>query len=226
MTFQDTYKFGQVVVASDSVMAYLEDREDLSDEVKEILEIFDESPIEFTFDDDWDTGCMYRVDGLEVPLILLETFGGYPGEPIDVANAQAAKEWASERSHIYAFTSTFAGCEMVELYFDATSATTWDAEEAIELIDSYRGYPVLDEDLWSEIEGEFNDEAMKNVLEWEEQEREIKFTDDQRNLITELYWNEWEGYYEAGYVQEDKLQEIIDDVLSGNIQEHQETKLW
>lgn len=89
-----------------------------------------------------------------------------------------------------------------------------------------RDYPVLDEQLWSELEMEVNTEAMKQAIEWEEHQREIEFSDDQKDKISELYWEDYYGYHEAGYIEDEKFQPIVDDVLSGDYQRHQETKLW
>ena len=87
-------------------------------------------------------------------------------------------------------------------------------------------YPVLDEQLWSELEGEVNERAMTDALEWEERQRDIEISDDQKSKITELYWERWSGYHEAGYIEDEKFQPIVDAVLSGEYQLHQETELW
>ena len=87
-------------------------------------------------------------------------------------------------------------------------------------------YPVLDEQLWSELEWEVSERAMTDAMEWEERQREIEISDDQKAKISELYWEQWGGYHEAGYIEDEKFQPIVDAVLSGEYQRHQETKLW
>lgn len=89
-----------------------------------------------------------------------------------------------------------------------------------------RDYPVLDEQLWSELEWEVNDRAMTDALEWEERQRDIEISDDEKSKIVELYWGRWSGYHEAGYIDESEFQPIVDAVLSGEYQLHQETELW
>lgn len=87
-------------------------------------------------------------------------------------------------------------------------------------------YGVLDEQLWSELEWEVNERAMTDALEWEERQRDIEIGDDEKSKIAELYWERWLGYNEAGYIDDDEFQPIVDAVLSGEYQRHQETKLW
>ena len=87
-------------------------------------------------------------------------------------------------------------------------------------------YPVLDEQLWSELECEVNESAMTDALEWEERQRDIEISDEQKSKIAELYWERWSGYHEAGYIDDEEFQPIVDAVLSGEYQLHQETKLW
>lgn len=87
-------------------------------------------------------------------------------------------------------------------------------------------YPVLDEQLWSELEWEVNDRAMTDALEWEERQRDIEISDDEKSKITELYWEQWSGYHETGYIDESEFQPIVDAVLAGEYQLHQETELW
>ena len=84
---------------------------------------------------------------------------------------------------------------------------------------------MLDEQLWSELEWEVNERAMTDALEWEERQREIEISDDQKAKISELYWERWSGYHEAGYIGDDEFQPIVDAVLSGEVQLHQETEL-
>ena len=89
-----------------------------------------------------------------------------------------------------------------------------------------REYPVLDESLYSELECEVNDRAMTDAIEWEERQREIEFSDDQKYTIHSMYFELWGGHYETGYISEDELNEIIDRVLSGDVQEHQDSSLF
>ncbi len=87
-------------------------------------------------------------------------------------------------------------------------------------------WPVLDEQLWRELEWEVNESAMTDALEWEERQRYIEISDDEKSKIAELYWGRWDGHHEAGYIDESELQPIVDAVLSGEYQLHQETELW
>lgn len=87
-------------------------------------------------------------------------------------------------------------------------------------------YPLISDETYSELEWEVNDRAMTDALEWAEHQREIEISDDEKAKITELYWEDYYGYYEPGYIEDEKFQGVVDDVLSGNIQEHQEAKLW
>lgn len=89
-----------------------------------------------------------------------------------------------------------------------------------------KDFHVLDEQLWCELEWEVNECAMTDALEWEERQREIEISDDQKSKISELYWEQWSGYHETGYIDDEEFQPIVDAVLSGEYQRHQETKLW
>lgn len=100
------------------------------------------------------------------------------------------------------------------------------AVELWHLTMNLQDYPLISDETHSELEMEVNDEAMKQAIEWEEHQREVEFSDWQREKIAELYWEDYYGYHEAGYIEDEKFQGVVDDVLSGNIQEHQETKLW
>ena len=87
-------------------------------------------------------------------------------------------------------------------------------------------FHVLDEQLWCELEWEVNERAMTDALEGEERQRDIEISDDEKSKIAELYWEQWSGYHEPGYIDDDEFQPIVDAVLSGDYQRHQETKLW
>ena len=102
----------------------------------------------------------------------------------------------------------------------AAAVALWDIRMSLQ------DYTVLDEDLWSELEGEVNERAMTDALEWEERQRDIEISDEQKSKIAELYWERWSGYHETGYIDESEFQPIVDAVLSGEYQRHQETKLW
>ena len=102
----------------------------------------------------------------------------------------------------------------------AAAVALWD------LVTGLQDYPVLDEQLWSELEWEVNERAMTDALEWEERQRDIEISDDEKSKITVLYWEQWSGYHEAGYIDESEFQPIVDAVLSGEYQLHQETTLW
>ena len=102
----------------------------------------------------------------------------------------------------------------------AAAVALWDIRNCLR--DDY----VLDEQHWSELEWEVNERAMTDALEWEERQRDIEISDDQKSKISELYWDRWSGYHETGYIDESEFQPIVDAVLSGEYQRHQETKLW
>lgn len=148
---------------------------------------------------------------------------------IDQANYRAALEflepYGAEAATVGHWTySTFECIKVPMLTEDdeitAAAVALWDLDMGL------RDYPVLDENLWSELEMEVNTEAMKQAIEWEERQREIEFSDDQKAKISELYWEDFYGYHEAGYIEDEKFQPIVDAVLSGEYQQHQETKLW
>lgn len=230
MTIQDTYKFGSLYVDAVMTLERLEDRDALSvGDRAEIVNALKESTVDFTFDEDWEHGCMYSVDGQETPLVLIGTFGGYPGESIDEANLRAAKEWAEDRDYIYSFSSWFGGCEMVTLYLNFDDCTLEEAEEAIELVEWYREYPVLDEGLWSEIQWERWEEMIGEMLDQAridcEAEWNHELTEDEEEQIRELAQEKY-GYWEEGYFAEDEWNKIVLAVVNREVQQHQETQLW
>ena len=148
---------------------------------------------------------------------------------IDQANYRAAleelEELGAEAATVGHWTYSQFECIKVPMLTEAGEITAaavalWNIQ--IRLQD----YPVLDEHLWSDLEWEVNERAMTDALEWEERQREIEFSDEQKEKISELYWEQWSGYHEAGYIGDDEFQPIVDAVLSGNYQRHQETKLW
>lgn len=102
----------------------------------------------------------------------------------------------------------------------AGAVALWD------LVQSLRDYPLINDETHSELEMEVNERAMKDAIEWEEHQREVEFSDWQRDKIAEIYWEDYYGYHEAGYIEDEKFQPIVDAVLSGEYQRHQETKLW
>ena len=148
---------------------------------------------------------------------------------VDQANYRTALEllepYGAEAATVGHWTySTFECIKVPMLTEDgeitAGAVALWD------LVQGLQDYPVLDEQLWSELEWEVNERAMTDALEWEERQREIEISDDQKAKISELYWKQWSGYHEAGYIGDDEFQPIVDAVLSGDYQRHQETKLW
>lgn len=100
------------------------------------------------------------------------------------------------------------------------------AVELWNLVQNLRDYPLINDETHSELEMEVNNEAMKQAIEWEEHQREIEFSDWQKQKIEEIYWEDYYGYHEAGYIEDEKFQGVVDDVLSGNVQEHQEVSLF
>lgn len=148
---------------------------------------------------------------------------------IDQANYRTALEllepYGAEAATVGHWTYSTFECIKVPMLTE-DGAITAAAVALWELVTRLQDYPVLDEQLWSELEWEVNERAMTDALEWEERQREIEFSDEQKSKIAELYWEQWSGYHEAGYIDDEEFQPIVDAVLSGNIQEHQETKLW
>ena len=148
---------------------------------------------------------------------------------VEQANYRAALEllepYGAEAATVGHWTYSQFECIKVPMLTEdgaitAAAVALWD------LVTGLQDYPVLDEQLWSELEWEVNDRAMTDALEWEERQRDIEISDDEKLKITELYWEQWSGYHEAGYIGDDEFQPIVDAVLSGDYQRHQETKLW
>lgn len=100
------------------------------------------------------------------------------------------------------------------------------AVELWNLVEGLKDYPMLSDDLYGVLEMEVNDEAMTQAIEWEERQREIEFDDEQKGMIHQLYWENWYGYDEAGYIEDEKFQEVVEQVLSGEYQSHQEVGLF
>lgn len=224
MTFQDTYKYGQLYVDASNVIEWLDDQDKLTDELGEVLEVFKDSFVDFTFDEDWNHGSFYD-DKDQMPLVLLDWFGGYPGDSMDEANARAAKEWASDKSYIMAYSSYFGGCESVQLYFDPTNATLEQAQEAVDLVEGYKQYPVLDENLWSQLESERWVEMIEEMISDEERKRDTEFDKATKEyLYSEA--QEYYGYWEEGYFEQDKWDDIVNKWFTGDVQLHQEDKLF
>lgn len=227
MTMQDTWKYGSLYVDAALTIDRLEDGSAFTEDQREALCAFEESGADFSFDPDYHglhTGGFYGGD--QLPLVLIGTFGGYPGESMDLANAAAAKEWASDRDDVMAYSSWFGGCEMVSLWYDLSSITASreSAQEAVDLAEGFREYPVLDEDLWSRYQSDEWDGMVGEMIVDTEREREVEISEDQRDQIRELA-QEWFGYWEEGYFPEDKWNEIIDQVLTGEVQLHQDVEL-
>lgn len=105
-------------------------------------------------------------------------------------------------------------------------AITAAAVELWDLSNSLEDFGVIDENTYYELQSEVDERAMNDAIDWEERQREITFDDDQKQLIAEIYWENYYGYHESGYVEDELFQKVVDDVLSGDYQRHQETKLW
>lgn len=242
MAIIDTYKYGSLYVDAAGTIARLEEEhrafvegeggfeEIFPGETREFLKRFEDSHIDYSFDEDYPHGCMYQDDGQKIPLILLGQFGGYPGDSIDRANAEAAKEWASDKPHVYSFSSWFGGCEMVSLYFVLDEATTSDeVDEAIDMVEGFADYPVLDEDLWGRYQSEVWEEMITEQLEDLDRERENSALPVLEQWQSDLIYStagEYYGCWEEGYFPRDKWDEIVDNVLTGEVQLHQEEKLF
>lgn len=148
---------------------------------------------------------------------------------VDQVNYRSAlselEEYGAEAATVGHWTYSTFECIKVPLLTKKgkiTAAAVMLADIELRLHD----HPVLDEDLWIELENEVNDRAMDNAIEWEEQRREIEFTDEQKSQISGLYWERWGGYHETGYISDDEFQEVVDKVLSGDVQLHQEERLF
>ena len=225
MTIQDTYKWGALHTDANNVINWLQEQGYLHGERQQIVDALQESRVDFEFDDDWNDGSLYQDDDQQTPLVLLGQFGGYPGETLDEANSEAAAEWAQDRDYIYSYSTWFGGCRTVNLYLNMDEATLEEAEEAIELAEGFREYPVLDEDLWSQKQSEAWDEMIDEQVASTENDKDIEFTDDQKDDIREQA-NEFYGYWEEGYFEADTWDGIIDKVLNNDVQLHQEDKLF
>lgn len=148
---------------------------------------------------------------------------------LDQANYRAALEelepLGAEAATVGHWTYSTFECIKVPMLtkkgkITAAAVGLWDIRNRL------RDYAILDEQLWSELEWEVNERAMTDALEWEERQRDIEISDDEKSKIAELYWEQWSGYHEAGYIGDGEFQPIVDAVLSGEYQLHQETKLW
>lgn len=226
MTIQDTYKYGSLYVDANNTIEFLDDQGLLTDRVGEILEQFQESGVDFEFDDEWQHGKRYD-DEQQLPLVQIGWFGGYPGEAMDDANAQAALEWAEDREHIVAYRMSFGGCQSVQLLFDPTNATLEDAVEAVELAEGFAEYPVLDESLYSEISSQRFSGMLEEMI-WE-LEREHGLLDEETRELLHEHASEYYGYWEEGYFGNDEWESIVSEVLDTEgveTQLHQETKLF
>lgn len=148
---------------------------------------------------------------------------------IDQANYRDALDllepYGAEAATIGHWTYSTFECIKVPMLTEAGEITA-AAVALWELVTRLQDYPLINDETYSELETEVNIEAMKQAIEWEERQREVEFSDYQKQKIEEIYWEDFYGYYEAGYIEDEKFQGVVDDVLSGNIQEHQETKLW
>lgn len=148
---------------------------------------------------------------------------------IDQANYRDALEilepYGAEAATVGHWTYSTLECIKVPILTE-TGEITAGAVALWDLVQNLRDYPLINDETHSELEMEVNTEAMKQAIEWEERQREVEFSDYQKQKIGEIYWEEYFGYHETGYIEDEKFQKIVDDVLSGNIQEHQETKLW
>lgn len=212
MAIVDTYKWGSLYVDADGTIEYLRDGGVLTGDREEVLAELQDFPHDLHFDEDWPHGAFYD-EGQDTPLVQLGWFGGYPGEALHDANAQAALEWAEGRYYIVAYSSWFGGCQSVQLMLNWDNVTLEELEEVLEMIDGFREYPVLDEDLYSQIESERWVEMIDDMVVSEENEREIVFTEDQKQEIIELT-GEYYGYWEEGYFPADEWDRIIEEILA------------
>lgn len=120
--------------------------------------------------------------------------------------------------------STFE-CIKIQLLTEDNEITA-GAVALWELVMGLRDYPLINDETHSELEMEVNDEAMKQAIEWNEHNRETEFSDYQKQKIAEIYWEHYYGYHEAGYIDEADFDEVVEKVLSVNIQEHQAVSLF
>ena len=148
---------------------------------------------------------------------------------IDQANYRDALEllepFGAEAATVGHWTYSTLECIKIQLLTEDGEITA-GAVALWKLVMDLQDYPLINDETHSELEMEVNDEAMTQAIEWEERQREIEFDDEQKGMIHQLYWENWYGYHEAGYIEDEKFQEVVDSVLSGDYQRHQETKLW
>lgn len=148
---------------------------------------------------------------------------------MDQANYRDALDllepYGAESATVSHWTYSQYECIKVPMLTEAGEITA-AAVALWEIVTGLQDYPLISDDTYSELEVEVNDRAMSDAIDWEEREREVEFSDDQKQLIAEIYWEDYYGYHEPGYIEDERFQKVVDDVLSGNTQEHQETKLW
>ena len=112
---------------------------------------------------------------------------------IDQANYRAALEilepYGAEAATVGHWTYSQFECIKVPILTEddeitAAAVALWD------LVTRLQDDPVLDEQLWSELEWEVNESAMTDAIEWEERQRDIEISDEQKSKIAELYWEQ------------------------------------
>lgn len=230
MAIIDTYKYGSLYVDAAGTISRLVDEEVLVGKKREMLKLFEDSMVQFTFDDEYPWSSYYTTDDIQVPLIHLWSFGGYPGGSLDTANVEAAKEWAEDREYIFLHSTWFGGCELLSMYFVLDHTDDESAvEETIELIEVFSDYPVLDEQLWSEYETI----AWENMISEQIADVNVDLDRDDRPVLTKHQEEnirelaqDYFGTWEEGYFPQDTWDSIVDKVVADEVQLHQADKLF
>ena len=232
MTMKDTYKWGNLYVDANLMISNLEEGNEnlgqFTEEQRDALRAFEESGAEFCFDSEWPYGGLYR-DNDQLPLVYLESFGGYPGGALDESNFEAAMEWAEDRDDIYTERTRFGGCDSVTLWYDLSAGTPDGAQEAVELIEEFKDYPVLDESLWSEKQFaawvETVEESLGDTVRFRDNNDLPELTEEQLDQIrTEA--EEYYGHWEEGYFDSEIWDGIVDKVVDGEVQLKQDVALF
>ena len=226
--FNDTFKYGEKYIDAAATLDEIKNHRETSvpQEARDALAVFEDSGAEFSFDPDYNYGTGIYDDPEQLPLVLIGTFGGYPGDSIDRANSRAAEEWAEDRGTVMAHAVWFGGCKMIELWYDLSNsmASAEDAQEAVDLAEGFMDYPVLDDDLWSELQMEDWIKMIDETIHDSEIDLDIDFTDEQKEQLRE-FAGEFMGYWDEGYFAEDEWNTIVEKVRTGDVQQHQDTKL-
>ena len=212
----DTYRYGQIWIDANLTIDRLSDEGRISDDQAKVLDRLQEfsGNRDFYFlAEDWD-----RVD--QLPRIVLETFGSYENDALDRANVVAITEWADRLGHLEIFN---LGYNSVALVADWEYIDLENLEEALELLEGYYNYPVLDEELWSKFEAEEWEDNFRDEIHSYQVNNDVELTGD---MISEIRDHLLEDLMDMTEVDTDELIRYADRVVAGDNQAHQDAKLF